>query len=197
MYTHRAPRLHICVYRCGGGCVYAPCGFTHTRVRIRKRTGGRWVRIHARVVELATCTQVVCVRSGCAYFLGIGRGIRRWVRIRASVTGAYLEPTQGRVSFVQESLLVGLVRIEYGARGGRPTRGPRPHGGPRRRARRIDGPAPHAPQGIWDAVRTLHSADAGGGTFAQPRALSQRPQTAIRESPYGAPRLLCPAARAA
>ena len=76
-------------------------------------------------LQLATCN--LCVYAAAVrVFLGIGRGIRRWVRIRASVTGAYLEPTQGWVSFVQESLLVGLVRIEYGARGGRPTRGPRP-----------------------------------------------------------------------
>ena len=76
-------------------------------------------------LQLATCN--LCVYAAAVrVFLGIGRGIRRWVRIRASVTGAYLEPTQGRVSFVQESLLVGLVRIEYGARVGRPTRGPRP-----------------------------------------------------------------------
>ena len=176
-YTHRAgSRTPGCVYgnaQVAGGCVYMR---------------GSWN------LQLATCNlQLVCVRSGGA------RIFRYWSRY--TQVGAYTRKCNGCVPRTYAG--AGIVRSGKFARGPstdrvRSTRrqaDTRPTPAAAHDAvhdASFDGPAPHAPQGIWDAVRTLHSADAGGGTFAQPRALSQRPQTAIRESPYRcATGLLC------
>ena len=134
---------------------------------------------------------------GCVYAAPAGARIfRYWSRY--TQVGAYTRkctgcvPTQ-RVSFRKVSA---RVRGGAGAVDGTNGQDDRAHG-PRseRTPNRAD--ARRTPKPQRDAVRTLHSADEGGGTFAQPRALSQRPQTAIRESRYGAcatPRLVVPAA---
>jgi hypothetical protein len=107
-YTQR--RVHTRVR------VYAPrAAFAHMRIdaavgaythHAGSRTPGgvyahRWVRIHARLDRwnLDVYTQ----RQRVRVFLGIGRGIRRWVRIRASVPGAYL----------RSGYRLGKFRLEY------------------------------------------------------------------------------------
>ena len=179
--------------------VYAPrAAFAHMRIdavvgAYTHRAGSRTPGCVYAQVGAYTC-EVGSLELGCVYAAPAGARIfRYWSRY--TQVGAYTRkctgcvPTQ-RVSFRKVSA---RVRGGAGAVDGTNGQDDRAHG-PRSERTPDRADARRTPKPQRDAVRTLHSADEGGGTFAQPRALSQRPQTAIRESRYGAcatPRLLC------